>query len=283
MFNTCRTKKLKQLKLKLKLKEAICLELATSETTVANQAPQEWKAVAGLVKALEPIASATKDLSGHKYATLSSVVPLLYGTQMVLKDCIAADDDTSEFARNFLKSMRTRFPGQDEQKKYVLATACDPRFKNLFCTETFQETRLLELARTELQQLPPEEESSDCVEASTSTAHKERVSSIWNSIEKLAVSSERRHCTETANIKEFKRYLREPTCRRDQDPLAWWKETGKQHFPELCKMAMKDMGIPATSVPSEKLFSTAGNIVTARREKLTSDHVQQLLFLHENL
>ncbi|KAH7969439.1 hypothetical protein HPB52_018192 [Rhipicephalus sanguineus] len=66
------------------------------------------------------------------------------------------------------------------------------------------ETRLLELARTELQ-LPPEEESSDCVEASTSTAHKERVSSIWDSIEKLAASSERRHCTETANIKEFKR------------------------------------------------------------------------------
>ncbi|KAH7963442.1 hypothetical protein HPB52_021209 [Rhipicephalus sanguineus] len=185
----------------VQLKEAICLELATSETTVPNLAPQEWKAVAGLVKALEPIASAAKDLSGHKYATLSSVVPFLYGTQMVLNDCIAADDDTSEFARNLLKSMRTRFPGQDEQKEYVLVVACDLRFKNLFCTETFQETRLLELARTELQ-LPPEEESSDCVEASTSTAHKERVSSIWNSIEKLAASSERRHCTETANIKD---------------------------------------------------------------------------------
>ncbi|KAG0415974.1 hypothetical protein HPB47_006850 [Ixodes persulcatus] len=101
----------------LQLKEAVCLELATSETTVPNLTPQEWKAVAGLVKALEPIASATTELSGQKYATLSSVVPFLYGTQMVLKDCIAADDDTSEFARNLLKSMRTRFPGQNEQKE----------------------------------------------------------------------------------------------------------------------------------------------------------------------
>ncbi|KAH7976196.1 hypothetical protein HPB52_009569 [Rhipicephalus sanguineus] len=142
----------------LLLKEAICLELATSETTLPNLGPQEWKAVAGLVKALEPIASATKDLR------------------------------------------------QDEQKYYVLATACDPRFKDLSCTETFQETRLLELARTQLQ-LPPEEESSDCVEASTSRAHKERVSSIWDSIEKLAASSERRHSPETANIEELKRYL----------------------------------------------------------------------------
>ncbi|KAH6948587.1 hypothetical protein HPB50_025183 [Hyalomma asiaticum] len=261
----------------VQLKEAICLELATSETSVPNLTPQEWKAAAGLVKTLEPLASATKDLSGHKYSTLSSVVPFLYGTQMVLKDCIAADDDTSEFARNLLKSMRTRFPGQDEQKEYVLATACDPRFKTLFYAEPFHETRLLELARTELQ-LPPEEESSDFAEASTPTAHKERVSSIWGSIEKLAASSERRHSTKTASIEELKRYLREPTCSKDQDPLAFWKETGKQHFPGLCKMAMKYMGIPAASVPSEKLFLTAGNIVTARREELTPGHVQQLLF-----
>ncbi|KAL3220422.1 hypothetical protein MRX96_005419 [Rhipicephalus microplus] len=116
--------------------------------------------------------------------------------------------------------MSTRFSGQDKKKEYVLTTACDPRFKNLFCTQTFQETRLLELARTELQP-PLVEESSDCVEAWTSTAHKERVRSILDSIEKLAASSEKRHSTETANIKEFKRYLRQPTCSKDQEPLAF--------------------------------------------------------------
>ncbi|KAH6947550.1 hypothetical protein HPB50_019738 [Hyalomma asiaticum] len=174
--------------------------------------------------------------------------------------------------------MRTRFPGQDKKKEYVPATACDPRFKNLFCAETFQETRLLEPARTELQ-LPPEEKSSDCAEASTSTAHKERVNTIWDSIGKLVASSERRHSAKTASIEKFRRHLREPTCSKDQDPLVFWKERGKQHFPGMHKMAMQYMGIPVMSVPSEKLFSMAGNIVTARREKLTPDHVQQLLFL----
>ncbi|KAH8031299.1 hypothetical protein HPB51_015455 [Rhipicephalus microplus] len=47
------------------LKEPICFELGTSETTVPNQTPPEWNAVAGLVQAPEPIASATKDLSDH--------------------------------------------------------------------------------------------------------------------------------------------------------------------------------------------------------------------------
>ncbi|KAH7953990.1 hypothetical protein HPB49_014754 [Dermacentor silvarum] len=41
--------------------------------------------------------------------------------------------------------------------------------------------------------------------------HKERVSSIWDSIEELTASSKRRHSFKTANIEEFQRYLREPT------------------------------------------------------------------------
>ncbi|KAH8040121.1 hypothetical protein HPB51_009377 [Rhipicephalus microplus] len=176
----------------VQLKEAICFELATSETSVPNLTPQKWKAVAVFVKALEPIASATKDLSGHKYATLSSVVLFLYGRQMVLKVCIAADDETSEFAKNLIKSTRTRFAEWDEQTEYALATACDPRFKNLFCTEPVQETRLLELARTE-SQLPPEEESSDCAKAITFTAVKEHVSNVWDSIENLAASHQKEY------------------------------------------------------------------------------------------
>ncbi|KAH7970925.1 hypothetical protein HPB49_016716 [Dermacentor silvarum] len=86
----------------------------------------------------------------------------------------------------------------------------------------------------------------------------------------------------TSDIEELQHYLREPTCTKDQDLLAFWKETGSK-LPGLSKMAMKYMGILAMSVPSEKLFLMAGNIVTAHREKLTLDHVQQLLFLHENL
>ncbi|KAL3176785.1 hypothetical protein MRX96_039627 [Rhipicephalus microplus] len=70
----------------------------------------------------------------------------------------------------------------------------------------------------------------NCAKPGT-TAHKERVSSIWDSIEQLAASSEKRSSTEKANIEEFNRYHREHTCSKDEDPLAFWKETGKQHFP----------------------------------------------------
>ncbi len=43
------------------------------------------------------------------------------------------------------------------------------------------------------------------------------------------------------------------------------------------------MCIPATSVPSERIFSTSGNIVTKLRASLKPENVDMLVFLHKNL
>lgn len=64
--------------------------------------------------------------------------------------------------------------------------------------------------------------------------------------------------------------------------LDWWKENqGK--FPLLTVLAKKYLCIPGTSVPSELVFSTAGDILTAQRANLKSKHVDMLIFLKKNL
>lgn len=41
--------------------------------------------------------------------------------------------------------------------------------------------------------------------------------------------------------------------------------------------------MPSTQATSERLFSTTGNIVTTKKTKLLSIHMETLVFLHENL
>lgn len=76
-------------------------------------------------------------------------------------------------------------------------------------------------------------------------------------------------------------YFGEKSIPRDKNPLLWWKEN-EAKFPTLALLAKSYLAIPATSTPSERLFSAAGNIVTKKRASLTSKHVDMLTFLHSN-
>lgn len=81
---------------------------------------------------------------------------------------------------------------------------------------------------------------------------------------------------------EVKRYKGADPLTLSEKPLDWWKEHHCE-YPLLAKLTKRYLCIPGTSVPSERVFSTAGDIITAQRSCLTSEHVDQLLFLQKNL
>ena len=72
-----------------------------------------------------------------------------------------------------------------------------------------------------------------------------------------------------------------PTIERN-DPLIFWKnnETAK---PILSRLARRYLSAPPGSVPSERLFSLAGDIANNKRNRLLPDKVEMLLFLKKNL
>lgn len=83
-------------------------------------------------------------------------------------------------------------------------------------------------------------------------------------------------------MSEIRAYRELEPLNLSDDPLSWWaKHEGA--YPLLSNLARNTLCIPGTSVAAERVFSTAGDIVTAERSVLKPDHVDQLLFLHKNL
>lgn len=64
--------------------------------------------------------------------------------------------------------------------------------------------------------------------------------------------------------------------------LDFW-EANQMRFPRLYKKFIKIAPIVASSASVERMFSTTGQILTARRNRLSTVHVEQLLFLNRNL
>jgi hypothetical protein len=86
--------------------------------------------------------------------------------------------------------------------------------------------------------------------------------------------------------KEIKRYFdlvgEDGEVDRRTDPNAWWR-VNSHRFPMLCELARKWMGCMGTSVPSERVFSTGGKIVSIKRCSLTPEIAEDLAFIAHNI
>lgn len=87
--------------------------------------------------------------------------------------------------------------------------------------------------------------------------------------------------SECVTDKEVSLYTSLPPVRK-ADPLVWWRDN-QATFPHLATLAKKYLCVPATSCSSERDFSCAGNIVTAKRNCLKPAKVNTLCFLSLNL
>lgn len=85
----------------------------------------------------------------------------------------------------------------------------------------------------------------------------------------------------TTTSDELAAYLMETPLSLHGDILQYWRDNSNR-YPKLSVLAQKYLCIPATSVPSESVFSTAGHIVNKKRASLDPDTVDILVFLSRN-
>jgi zinc finger BED domain-containing protein 1 (E3 SUMO-protein ligase ZBED1) len=65
------------------------------------------------------------------------------------------------------------------------------------------------------------------------------------------------------------------------DPLNWW-QLHEGVLPILSTLARRMLCVPATSAPSERVFSVAGLTISKCRTSVQSQHASDLIFLHDS-
>lgn len=64
-------------------------------------------------------------------------------------------------------------------------------------------------------------------------------------------------------------------------PAVWWKYNASR-FPILAKVVQMYLAPPPTSVPSERLFSVSGDVISEHRTRLNPDNAEKLIFMKYN-
>jgi hypothetical protein len=82
---------------------------------------------------------------------------------------------------------------------------------------------------------------------------------------------------------EIDRYLEEPLIDRSKKDsylrvVEYWK-ANQNGFPILSQMAGDFLAIPATSVPSERVFSQGSDLITKKRNRIGGNNTQYVLCL----
>ncbi|XP_039661199.1 E3 SUMO-protein ligase ZBED1-like [Perca fluviatilis] len=289
--------------LKLTSPLKLITDVATSRADLAN--------VEEVVKTLKPVKDATVFMSEESSPTVSLIAPVYAQLLQSMSDTIG-DQPLIRDVKNAIKTdLLKRYNSGAEKKILHTSSALDPRFKGLpFLTEeerldvsagVTSEAASLEYERrrrTEADEAPGGTGSSGTMEELLSvddnvsdsagpSAPKRWASSLlvsllgpaFNDISEPAVQSK---TADASAEEEMDLYCRSPAVPLSEDPLDWWHRQ-KGTFPLLSRLAKRYLCIPGTSVSAERVFSTAGDVITAKRSALKPDHVDQLVFLHKNL
>ena len=249
---------------------------------------EDWSIIEVLVDILKPFQQATEAMSAVKYPTLSTVKPLLF--KLVNRTLKANESDSAvakEVKVEIKRDLQGRYSTPSVARILNIATFLDPRYKELPFLDDPSKRKIIDQVRDELlvmEEMEEEEPPQTEVVIQEGEPPAKKKGPVEKIIGEL-FESHTQQCLPThlqKVEKELEMYKAEPPPNLDSDPLAWWSGH-RALYPLMCKLALRMFSFVATSVPSERLFSTTGNVITDKRNRLTSEHADQLIFLFENL
>jgi len=232
---------------------------------------------------LGPMEVLTKELSVEKSVMSSKIIPLISCTKNELEKQNPELCITKTLKQKLLEELNYRCSLYDKGSILAICTILDPRFKDLHLRDPLINSKTQSIIVNMMESEDDDTTDTRYTSTDTTTNNDEENSSevkfdLWSLHRNLSNKNNDKKMVNTTSRNELRAYLNKPLINIQDDPLKHWEEI-KISFPRLYKLAMKYLLIPATSVPTERLFSKAGATVTKSRNRLSGETLSKLLFL----
>ncbi|CAB5193101.1 unnamed protein product [Rhizophagus irregularis] len=222
----------------------------------------EWINLLEIEELLKYFAKATKQICGEAYPTLSYVIPIyniLLNKLEDFRDTPNRFENGKEAAINAINKLKIYY-NKTDSTLYAVSLILDPRLKVEYMKDNEWETQWVDRTKKTVSELymtlyAPQETQNTNIE--------------YNSSDEDLVShiSKRRRIE---SVSEFDRYFNANRAQALCDTLNWWKRH-EEEYSNLSNMAKDYLGVPATSAPAERIFSSAADVIIYNKASLAPE------------
>lgn len=231
---------------------------------------QDTDVLESVSKALGPLQEFTDALSSENYISVSYVKPVLH---LLNTKILAVEDEDTDLTKT-IKSKILNYISkhyEDETTQVLLDTATflNPRFKTSY-TDEDKLPNIKSRVMSDMEMSSHKDTSESVINTCGENPDidlpppgKKARKSLGSFFKKTSAMPAALRLEE-AIAAELNSYVLSPSIDSEEDPLKWWR-LHQINFPIMSRVAQKYLCIPATSSPSERVFSTGGNVVTCHR------------------
>ena len=278
-----------------KKKRRVVEDEELSEEMDLSLSAADWNILSRVVEVLKPFKEATEEFS-KSIANISKIIPVI----STLMEAVQEKRHDFKVVKDFKKKIRGELSERlgdkvEAEDMYTLATLIDPTVKDAL----FRDKELMKIAKTELERQVVEEarkqvgnnneetrvvENEEVENPSTSGSLMERM--------KANLAKQKKVTTSTFSVKKRVEIALREYFEEELEPirlLKYWKtkmETAKLEDDKikiaLCEVAKKYLTPPPSTVDVERLFSTCGNVLAPKRNRLLPSSLEKIVFLRNN-
>jgi len=230
------------------------------------------------VKLLCPFELASKEFSTEKHLSASKVIPLKAMLNKKLNNITCTTKEAKQLLDQLKIEFYKRFHDVEKIRLLAISTILDPRFKRIHFDGPLNAANAVEFIREEIKNTNNHPDNSNQPETELTYNIRPQViqESLWEDHDLQVFQQCLSTTDDSTYLSSIKLYLQSNVEDRTSSPIKFWENT---HYKCLSNLGLKYSCILASSVPSERLFSSAGNILTDCRSRLLSKRFEQLTFL----